>query len=95
MEQNNLNVPYIVYESSQARQERTVKRLIVIIIILITMLFACNAFWLYEWCQYDYSSEQVEVTSEGEGNANYIGRDLGGGLYNGESESYASAADAQ
>ena len=96
MEDNNVtNVPYIVFESMQARMERTIKRLIIVIIIVISMLFASNAIWLYVWSQYDYSYEQVEVDSEGDGNANYIGRDLNGELNNGESYGYENPTNTE
>lgn len=70
MEENN--VPYIVYEGSQARQERTVKKLIMIIVISIILLFASNAMWLYAWMQYDYSSQETVYTQDGRG-INIIG----------------------
>lgn len=87
-EKDNMTVPYIVYEGAQARQERTIKRLIIVIIITVSMLFATNAIWLYAWMQYDYATEieEIEVDSDNGGNANYIGRDLNGELINGESE---------
>lgn len=40
-------VPYIVFEASQARQERHIKRLIVALIMSIILMFANNAIWLY------------------------------------------------
>ena len=64
------NVPYIVYEGAEARAERHIKRLIVALVLTIVLLFASNAFWLYEWTQYDYSS--VEYSQDGKG-ANVIG----------------------
>lgn len=70
MEDNN-NVPYIVYEGTMARFERTVRRLIILVGILAVFLFASNAAWLYAWNQYDY--EGITVDSENTGNANYIG----------------------
>ena len=36
-------VPYIVHESAQARNERTVKRLVIALIIAIALIFASNA----------------------------------------------------
>ena len=86
MEDNNMVVPYIVYEGAQARQERTIKRLVIVIIIAVSMLFVSNAIWLYAWMQYDYSSEveQIDLDSGNGGNANFIGRDLNGELNNGE-----------
>lgn len=88
MENENMSVPYIVYEGAQVRHERTIKRLIIVIIIAVSMLFASNAIWLYAWMQYDYESEvqQVDFDSGDGGVNNFIGRDLSGGLYNGEND---------
>jgi len=75
-------IPYIVYEQSETRHERTVKKLILALIIAIILMFASNGLWLYCWMQYDYSTESsVEVESE-DGNANYIGNN--GVISNGE-----------
>lgn len=83
MEDDNKIVPYYVYEGEQFRNERTVKRLIISLIISIVLLFASNALWLYEWTCYDYVST---VTVDGkDGTANYIGND--GSIANGESGS--------
>lgn len=72
------SVPYVVYEGSQTRNERIIKRLIVALIIVTSMLFASNIIWLHFWNQYDYVDEAGETvtvdTGEG-GNANYIGND--------------------
>lgn len=38
-DKTNTNVPYIVYESEAARHERTVKRLIAVIIVTLLLLF--------------------------------------------------------
>ena len=67
-------VPYIVHESTMARNERTVKRLIVALIVAVSLLFASNAAWLYAWMQYDYASEETitEYQQDGEG-LNIIG----------------------
>ena len=64
-------VPFIVYEGTVARFERTIKRLIVLVGITILLLFASNASWLYVWNQYDY--EDVSIENQDGGNANYIG----------------------
>jgi hypothetical protein len=78
-------VPYIVHESALSRMERTTKRLIIALVILVVLLFTCNAAWLYAWCQYDYSSEETQtITVDGkDGIANYVGND--GDITNGES----------
>lgn len=73
------SVPYIVYESEQARSERSNKRLIIALIAAITMLFISNFIWLYAWCQYDYAN--ITVDSGTSGNANFIGND--GDIHNG------------
>lgn len=78
----NKDVPYIVFESTIARFERTIKRLIILIGITILLLFTSNALWIYEWMQYDY--EDVTVDSQDRGNANYIG--ASGVINNGESK---------
>jgi len=87
------NIPYIVYESAQARSERRDKRLILALIIVTTMMFISNIVWLWAWMQYDYTSEESVVTldSQDGGNANYIGRD--GDISNGTSDSYSQEKD--
>lgn len=79
------DVPYIAHESTMARYERTLKRMIIALAITVVLLFATNAAWLYVWNQYDYESETVTVDSNDGGNANYIGND--GDIVNGESDS--------
>ena len=64
-------VPFIVYEGTVARFERTIKRLIVLVGITILLLFASNAIWLYVLSPYDY--EDVSIENQDGGNANYIG----------------------
>lgn len=83
-----LTVPYIAHEATQARSERTIKRLIIAFIVAICLLFASNAFWLFEISQYEISGSEVTVDTEGEGNANYIGQD--GDIYNGTNNSQES-----
>lgn len=76
-------VPFIVYEGTIARFERTIRRLIILVGITILLLFASNAIWIYEWNQYDYSD--VTLDSQDGGNASYIGAN--GYINNGESTS--------
>jgi heme/copper-type cytochrome/quinol oxidase subunit 3 len=83
MEDNK--VPYIVYEGTIARFERTVRRLIIVLAVTILLLFASNALWIYEWNQYDYSD--VTVDSQDGGNANYMGVGASGVINNGEGKS--------
>lgn len=80
-----VNVPFVVYEGELARNERTVKRLIIALVATIIMLFLSNAMWLYAWNMYDYVEDEVRsVTVDGgdNGNTNYIGGN--GDISNGE-----------
>ena len=86
-------VSYFAYESMLEREDRQQRRMIVVIIVLASMLFvsviitAILGWKMYkELCQFDVIDEyEIELDSEGEGNANYIGED--GNIYNGTSES--------
>ena len=81
------NIPYIVFESTQAKNERTVKRLVIALFISIVLIFASNALWLYAWCQYDYESgtETTTYTQDG-GGMNIIGDNNGYGAETGNSQ---------
>lgn len=85
MEDNKQMIPYFVHEGAMARQERTIKRLWILNILLILLLVGTNAGWLY----YESQFEDVVTTEEtwqdvdtGEGDATVIGI----GDYYGEGE---------
>jgi hypothetical protein len=66
-------VSYIVFESALARSERTIKRLIIALIMTIIFLFLSNAYWVYQWNQYDY--ETISYAQDGTGlNSINLGR---------------------
>lgn len=69
------NVPYLVYESAQARNERHTKRLICLLLTII-MLWACTI-GVFVWYlnQYEFSGVDVDLSTDGGGDANYIGQD--------------------
>lgn len=71
---DNNNVPYIVYEGAQAKNERTVKRLVIALVIAIALIFASNIAWLHFMSQYEYSGTETTTTytQDGEG-TNIIG----------------------
>ena len=71
-EHHNVNVPYIVHETTVARQERHIKRLWIALVVAIGMIFLTNAIWLWAWTSYDYSSEEITYTQDGQG-TNIIG----------------------
>lgn len=68
-ESKNVTVPYVVHESTVARQERNVKRLWIALIVAISMLFASNIGWLIYESQFDTIS--FEQDGEGINNVNY------------------------
>lgn len=70
----NMNVPYIVYESAEAKNERIIKRLIIALVITIVLMFATNIIWVIEFCSFDYSTEETTIEAN-DGTANYIGQD--------------------
>lgn len=78
-------VPYIVYEGTMARFERTIKRLIIVIIVAVVTLFVSNMAWLYAWNLYDYSD--ITVDSSDGSNASYMGNGASGIINNGEGSS--------
>lgn len=79
--QNVEPVPYIVHESAMARQERTIRRLWILLIVLVVLLVGSNSLWIL----YDAQFEKVEVTQENEDGYNsFIGND--GDIYNGETD---------
>lgn len=75
------DVPYIAHESAVARLERVIKRLWVLALVLIVLLAASNAAWIWWESQF----EEVRIEQENEsGYNNFIGND--GDIYNGETD---------
>ena len=69
------DVPYIVHEGAVARLERVIKRMWVLVLSLIILLFVSNAAWIW-YCNQWETVESWEITQENEGgNNNYIGND--------------------
>ena len=64
----NRNVPYIVYESAMVRAERTIKKLTIVAVVALVLMFITNLAWLYEWTQFDTIS--YEQDGEGVNNVN-------------------------
>ena len=54
------SVPYIVHESSMARMERQIKRILITVLVLIVMLVGTNGAWLL----YNSQFETVETVME-------------------------------
>lgn len=76
MDDNRLEVPYIVYEGEQARHERTIKRLIIALVIAVIVTLLSNVAWLVYLSGYEFYGSESEVTVEAkDGIANFIGND--------------------
>ena len=67
------DVPYIAHESAVARLERVIKRLWVLALVLIVLLAASNAAWI--WWESQYETIETTITQENEdGYNNYNGK---------------------
>ena len=75
------DVPYIAHESAVARLERVIKRMWVLVLSLIILLFASNAAWI--WYESQFKENRIEQDNE-IGYNNFIGND--GDIYNGETD---------
>ena len=68
------SVPYLVHEADMARQERTIKRLWILLILVIVLLVGSNCAWIYY--ESSFKDEIVTITQENDsGYNNYVGRD--------------------
>lgn len=75
MENNdNIIMSRIAFERMQAKDERNDKWRNIIIILLIVLLVATNAMWLWAWNQYDYVDDYTSVEADDNSDINYIGR---------------------
>ena len=83
MEDNK--IPYIAFEAEMARHERTIKRLLIALVVAIAMILISNLAWLWFFNQFDYASDMVTLDSNEEGNASYMGAGASGVIDNGRS----------
>lgn len=80
------DIPYVAHESMLARQERTIRRLFIIVILLIILLVGTNAIWIWYESQFeDVVTTSVEADTD---NGTAIANMSGEVRYYGESESY-------
>lgn len=83
IDQTPKDVPYIAHESAVARLERVIKRLWVLALVLIVLLAASNAAWI--WWESQYETIETTITQENaDGYNNYIGND--GDIVNGNAD---------
>lgn len=83
---NEEKIPYFVHEGMMARQERTIRRLWILCIIIFLAFVASNAAWIWYESQFtdEIVTEEIEQDVDtGNGNANVNGHI---GDYYGKSE---------
>lgn len=85
------NVPYIVHEKAMARNDRLIKRFIIAFLIVIALWFSTIGMFVLYLNLYDFESYEIDLSTDGGGDANFIGQD--GDIYNGKGHS--EATDAQ
>lgn len=87
-------VPYLIFESAQARNERIVKRLVTVVIVMALLLAGTVAGFLIYLSQYDFTGADISIDAT-DGHANYIGQngDIRNGTYYG-SETVENAEES-
>ena len=75
------DVPYNAYEVALARLDRVIKRMWVLVLSLIILLFVSNAAWI--WYESQFEEIRIEQGNES-GYNNFIGND--GDIHNGETD---------
>lgn len=83
MERND--IPYIAFEAEMARHERTIKRLLIALVVSVALIFVSNVAWLWFFNQFDIIGDTVQLESNEAGNASYMGGS--GVIDNGRTES--------
>lgn len=81
-EEKIMTVPYIAHQSAAARQERQMRRMWIVILVLICALIGTNLAWII----YENSFEDVVITQDVEQDADSGTNNFVGGDYYGEAE---------
>lgn len=76
------DVPYIVFESEMVRLERIIKKLFVLVVVLIVLLFGTNIYWI--WYENQFIDEVTVTQDNTDGYNNYVGND--GDITNGKTD---------
>ena len=86
--ENSLTIPFAAHESAMGREERHIKALVWVIVLLIVLLVGTNAGWLIYNSQFEVVEETTTETTVTQDNSsgynNYIGND--GDIVNGETD---------
>lgn len=92
MNEEQKMIPYYVHEGEMARQERHIKRLWILCIVIFAALIVTNAGWIY----YENQFEDVTMTVTQDtpsGNNSFVGRD--GNITNGAADNYSEEAQTE
>lgn len=84
--ENSLTIPFAAHESAMGREERHIKALIWVIVLLIVLLVGTNAGWLIYNSQFEVVEETTTTITQdnADGYNNYIGND--GDIVNGKAD---------
>jgi len=74
------SVPFVVYESSMARAERTIKRLWILVLVIVFLLVASNVGWLIYESQFETVTETTQEVWQ-EADSGGLNRFVGGDFY--------------
>ena len=81
MDEKPIMIPFVAFESVTSRQERTIRRLWILCIILVLLFVGSNAAWMY----HESCMETVQVTQDNaDGINNFVGND--GDIINGKAD---------
>lgn len=78
-ENTKVNVPYVVHESTMARNERHTKSLVRVIVLLIVLLVGSNFAWLVYENSFEDMTETYTIEQDGADTNNSI---INGGVIN-------------
>lgn len=72
MENNKGQISEYALEFVSTRLDRINKRLTIMLVVAMILIFVSNALWLWAWMQYDYESSTVETTYSQDGQGTNI-----------------------
>jgi hypothetical protein len=81
-EEKMLTVPYVAHQSAAARQERQIRRMWIVVLVLIGALIGTNLAWII----YENSFEDYVITQDVEQDAENGTNNFVGGDYYGEAK---------
>lgn len=79
-EEKMMTVPYIAHQSAAARQERQIRRMWIVVLVLIGALIGTNLAWIVYESQFEVAEtwEQEVIQDANNGTNNFVGGDYYG-----------------